>query len=225
MATPTPPHDHHAAAGTAAGDVRAKAGRPALAIGGLLPLIATLAVLILLAGSVRWLWQGYETQTALERRAALPGYAELAWDALVPKDWDPLRPYREAGIDRLEDNDPAAVELARRMRETWDNAPTNHALDGTRVRLSGYVVPLDMQRGAMREFLLVPYFGACIHVPAPAANQLVLVRAEAATADLRTMDTVWVSGTLHTRRTDSPMGTSGYAMEADHIERRAVLGR
>lgn len=193
--------------------------------GGWLALVACIAVIAVLGGSVRWLWHNYETQTAQERSLALPQYTELPWDDLVPKDWDPMRQFRAAGIDRLDDADPAAITLARRMRETWDNAPTNRALDGSMVRLSGYVVPLDMSRTGMREFLLVPYFGACIHVPAPAANQLVHVRLGSEQVELRSMDTVWVSGRLHTARSDSAMGVSGYALEAHHVERRAVPGR
>lgn len=204
--------------------VQPAADGPAWA-GGWLPLAATVAVLVLLAGSVRWLWHGYETQTAQERSQARPDYAELAWDALLPDDWDPLRQYRASGIERLDDTDPAAIALAQQLRETLDNAPANRALDGARVRLPGYVVPLDMQQSGQREFLLVPFFGACIHVPAPAANQLVHVRLGEAAAGLRSMDTVWVSGILRTRRNDSPMGVSAYSMEAHHVEGRPVLGR
>jgi len=194
-------------------------------VGGWLALLACVTVLGLLAGSVRWLSHGYEKQTARERSLAQPHYVELQWDALIPKDWDPLRRYRDAGIDRLDDADPAAIDLARRMRETWDNAPTNRALDGAMVRLSGYVVPLDMSRDGMREFLLVPFFGACIHVPAPAANQLVHVRLGSEPVELRSMDTVWVSGRMQTTRSDSPMGVSGYALQAHHVQRRTVPGR
>lgn len=194
-------------------------------IGGWLALTACVAVLAVLTGSVRWLANEHERTTALERSQAQPHYAELAWDALVPKDWAPPSRFRAAGIDRLADTDPAAIALARQMREAWDNAPTNRALDGTLVRLSGYVVPLDMDRGGMREFLLVPYFGACIHVPAPAANQLVHVRMGADPVALRSMDTVWVSGRLHAVRSDSSMGVSGYALDAHHVRRRPKPGR
>ncbi len=194
-------------------------------MGGWLAAAACVAVLAVLAGSARWLSNDYERQTAHERSQAQPQYAELPWQELIPKDWDPLRRYRDAGVDRLADTDPAAIELARHMREAWDNAPTNRALDGALVRLSGYVVPLDMDRNDMRTFLLVPYFGACIHVPAPAANQLVLVQMGAQAVPLRSMDTVWVSGRLRTARSGSAMGVSGYALEAHHVQRRSIPGR
>ena len=51
-------------------------------------------------------------------------------------------------------------------------------LDGKRVRIGGYVVPLDFEATTVKEFLLVPFVGACIHVPPPPANQIIYVKAE-----------------------------------------------
>jgi hypothetical protein len=105
------------------------------------------------------------------------------------------------------------------MREAWDNAPSNPALDGKAVRIPGYVVPLEETKDGLKEFLLVPYFGACIHTPPPPANQIVLVVPAKPAGGLRSMDTVWVSGVLKTTRTNSPMGASGYRLESALVER------
>jgi hypothetical protein len=61
-------------------------------------------------------------------------------------------------------------EAMQAMRDIWDKAPTNPAVEGMKARLPGYVVPLDTQPAGIKEFLLVPYFGACIHSPPPPAN-------------------------------------------------------
>ncbi|HOB95556.1 MAG TPA: DUF3299 domain-containing protein, partial [Aquabacterium sp.] len=66
---------------------------------------------------------------------------------------------------------------------------------------------------------LVPYFGACIHTPPPPANQIVLVVPAKPAGGFRSMDTVWVSGVLRTVRNNSPMGSSGYRLEAALVER------
>ena len=51
------------------------------------------------------------------------------------------------------------------------------SLNGQYVKLPGYVVPLESDAGGLlSEFLLVPYYGACIHVPPPPSNQIVYVR-------------------------------------------------
>ena len=49
-------------------------------------------------------------------------------------------------------------------------------LDGKRVRIGGYVVPLDFEATNVKEFLLVPFVGACIHVPPPPPNQIIYVK-------------------------------------------------
>lgn len=49
----------------------------------------------------------------------------------------------------------------------------NKNLDGKRVELSGYLLPLDFSGKSVSEFLLVPYIGACIHTPPPPPNQIV----------------------------------------------------
>jgi len=93
----------------------------------------------------------------------------------------------------------------------------NPELVGTQVRIPGFVVPLEDSKAGLKEFLLVPYFGACIHSPPPPANQIIHVLPRTPAKGVRSMDTVWVSGTLSTVRTDSYMGASGYRIEATEI--------
>ncbi len=150
------------------------------------------------------------------------GYTEIRWDDLVPKGWDPTRLLKEKGLGdtaMLLDGDPKTQALMQQMREVWDNAPTEPELNNTRVKLPGYLVPLEEVAAGHTEFLLVPYFGACIHTPPPPANQIVLVLPAKPAGGLRSMDTVWVSGVLKTTRTNSPMGSSGYRLEAALVER------
>jgi hypothetical protein len=101
--------------------------------------------------------------------------------------------------------------------QVWPETRTRPELDGQTVKLAGYVVPLDMGWGGMREFLLVPYAGACIHTPPPPANQIVHIVAPAAVKGLRAMDVVWVSGRLHVQQLETGAGTSGYQLEASHV--------
>ena len=77
---------------------------------------------------------------------------------------------------------------------------------------------LDQAKDGLREFLLVPYFGACIHTPPPPANQIVHVRSQTPVKGLRSMDAVWVSGTLQIDSTKTDMGVSGYAMIAHQVQ-------
>ena len=143
---------------------------------------------------------------------------QINWDALVPPDWNPTSQMKGANLGMLSDGDPRAVAMLKTLREAWDKAPTNNEIDGQRVRLPGYIVPLEEGQSGMKEFLLVPYFGACIHTPPPPANQIVHVMPKQPARGFRSMDTVWISGTLKALRSDTSMGASGYRMEADLVE-------
>jgi len=75
--------------------------------------------------------------------------------------------------------DPAAF-LAK-IEELRDQTEINDktlmpGLDGRDVKLPGYVLPLDFDGTLVKSFLLVPYVGACIHVPPPPPNQIVFVQ-------------------------------------------------
>jgi len=66
---------------------------------------------------------------------------------------------------------------------------------------------------------LVPYYGACIHVPPPPANQTVYVNAEPGRGTRpKLFDVVWVTGTLRVERVESELAAAGYALEAIKVE-------
>jgi hypothetical protein len=144
-------------------------------------------------------------------------YKEVAWDALLPPDWDPMRVLKGLNMDQLNDADPRAMEALDKLREEWNKAPANPSMNGARIRIPGFVVPLENQRNQITEFLLVPYFGACIHVPPPPANQLIHVFPSKPLKDIQTMQAVWVSGTMENIAADTSMGRAGYRMKAEIV--------
>lgn len=149
--------------------------------------------------------------------AAAGKVREIKWDELVPADWDPMKAVKNANFGMFSDADPRAAAALKEMREAWDKAPVNNAMNGVAVRIPGYVVPLEESKAGLKEFLLVPYFGACIHSPPPPANQIIHVTRQQA-VKFHTMDPVWVTGTLQTLRSDTFMGATGYRMEAMTVE-------
>lgn len=155
-------------------------------------------------------------------RASATAPRHLLWTDLTPKDWDPGKLMRERfkgqNFDLLSDDDPKVQALMDAMRELWDAAPVNDAMNGVSGRLPGYIVPLEESAKGLKEFLLVPYYGACIHSPPPPANQIVHVRLAQPVKGFRTMDTVWVHGTLEVARSKSDMGVSAYRIDARKVE-------
>jgi uncharacterized protein len=141
-------------------------------------------------------------------------FKTISWDALAPANWDPMKDFRGADFSGMSDGDPRTTELMAQMRKSWDNAPVNTALVGQAVRIPGFVVPLEDGKDGLKEFLLVPYFGACIHSPPPPSNQVIHVLPKSPAKGYRSMDTVWISGTLTSVQTDSFMGAASWRMEA-----------
>jgi len=93
-------------------------------------------------------------------------------------------------------------------------------LADTEVRLPGFAVPLDFSaREGVREFLLVPSFGQCLHLPPPPPNQTVFVRSEKPIKLSSLSDAVYVEGLLKLERVDSELAGSAYVIEADLVTR------
>ena len=90
-------------------------------------------------------------------------------------------------------------------------------LDGKRIRIGGYVVPLDFDMTKVKQFLLVPYVGACIHVPPPPPNQIIYVEAKEAFEVGGQFDPVYVTGTIRTRKQSTGLAETGYSMDADAV--------
>ncbi len=150
-------------------------------------------------------------------KAGSQTYRQIEWDDLIPKGWDPMAAFKGLDLARLKDSDPKAQEALEKMRSAWDQAPVETALNGQRVRIAGFVVPLERKGEQVLEFLLVPYFGACIHVPPPPANQIIHVVPEKPVTGMRTMDAMWVSGTLKLDRSETGMNVSGYRLRGEAL--------
>ena len=150
--------------------------------------------------SVQWLTAGLLALLALAAQADAP--RELSWDDLVP-------------------SDPAAELEGTEEADTFPSWSTGTVMElsGTQVKLPGFVVPLDMTGETVSSFLLVPYFGACIHQPPPPPNQTVFVTVKEAIA-LETMYyPVWVTGVIEAEGTTSELAEAGYQMTGEIVER------
>ena len=144
-------------------------------------------------------------------------YRSLGWNALMPRNWNPAQAFEGLDFSALSDADPRAVEALKRLQQAWEQAPVEQSLDRQRVRMTGFVVPLDGNQGALREFLLVPYYGACIHTPPPPANQIVHVRLATPAPDIQMMDSVAVSGLIRVQHSKTEQGSSGYTLSGDSV--------
>ena len=138
---------------------------------------------------------------------------ELDWEDLIPTESKERPPSGTPAPmhDYLGEGGLAAQQVL--------DFSVNKALDGNNVRLPGFIVPLEVSKdGKVTEFFLVPYVGACIHVPPPPPNQLIYVRAEKGLALESIWEAYWVTGKLSITNRSTRLGAAAYQLAADKVE-------
>ncbi len=180
-----------------------------------------LAVLVIVAAA--WLlWPDSRDTDTIERE-----YITLEWtDLLPPEDLEALLNPPE-WLDEIEDGAPedtidsdvlARDDAGRRFQQALQSTSVMGEFDQQTVRIPGFVVPLDFnEKQEVTEFFLVPYFGACIHLPPPPPNQLIHVSYPRGLPLERLDDAVWVEGFLTTAITDHELGKAAYALAGDSV--------
>ena len=159
---------------------------------------------------------------ALLMLVALPLWAaeprDLAWSEMIPPDAPAEVPNMKPLHDLSQMSDALAAESAPAAKQDLPNAPVVQTLDGQAIRLPGYIVPLEVNEdGRTTEFLLVPYFGACIHVPPPPSNQIVHVRSEIGVKLEELYQPYWIEGAMQVKASTSELADAGYQMDAQKI--------
>jgi hypothetical protein len=89
--------------------------------------------------------------------------------------------------------------------------------NGQIVRIPGFIVPIDYKGTGVTAFILVPYVGACVHVPPPPANQLVFVTTQTPYESDGLFEPVNVIGMFGVSSLTTHLADIGYALSADEI--------
>ncbi|MFS2316295.1 DUF3299 domain-containing protein [Maricaulis sp. D1M11] len=152
---------------------------------------------------------GSETQPAGEAT----DFIEINWDDLLP----------EGEMERIEQL-YNATQMMSEMNHFGGPAiqigtfNVEESLIGETIKMPGFILPLEYERGAMiSEFLLVPYFGACVHTPPPPPNQIVYVTIDEPIRVERMWDPVYVTGVLSADRHMNELGDAAYTLRLlDH---------
>lgn len=137
-------------------------------------------------------------------------FTDLDWEDLMPagQGFEP-----SAALSGLFDHDTSALAAGQPqstgVRTDWN---------GMIVRLPGFILPIEHVGSKVSVFILVPYVGACIHVPPPPANQLVFVTTPTPYDSQGLYEPVNVTGMFGTASTHTQLAEIGYALSADHIE-------
>ena len=131
---------------------------------------------------------------------------------------DEMHTLKKAGVDIV------AVMAKRKEIRT----AVAEELNGKYVRIPGYLLPLEVSNEKVTEFLLVPFIGACIHVPPPPQNQIIHVKVlqKGGYKNTEIYEPIWATGKIYIKSMNKELylvdGSSsidiGYAMQANHLE-------
>lgn len=139
--------------------------------------------------------------------AAAPDFAEIDWMDLIPA--DELENYR-LGVAFAVSRVDHSVEQRPAQFGSFKTVPS---MDGRKVALQGYVVPLDTDdHGLMTSFFFVQTLGACIHVPPPPPDQMIYVSLSEPVTAPEYGESSWLKGTLHTETQNLALASAAYSM-------------
>ncbi|GAB2642482.1 DUF3299 domain-containing protein [Vibrio panuliri] len=140
----------------------------------------------------------------------------VANEETLTLDWIDLIPEAERnqfdamGMPLVTDHSGGAMEQSKL-------GTVRQELNGSKVKIPGFVIPLEGDDEKITEFLLVPYFGACIHVPPPPPNQILYVKFPKGAPIQQLWDVVYVIGTLKTETLNHELAETGYLLEGTEI--------
>ena len=155
-----------------------------------------------------------QAQAARQRAAPPPpaGVVDLMWLDLSPPGWEPKRIMDRLLVPGMGDDEPGAAAILAEIRRAWERAPTVANLPKQPVRLLGFPVMLDDGAAPVRQVLLAPYYGACMHNPMPGPNQVVLAKLREPVPRSMYQFPVWVTGKISIANTSTRYGRAAYLL-------------
>ncbi|WP_371991992.1 DUF3299 domain-containing protein [Vibrio amylolyticus] len=138
-------------------------------------------------------------------------FEDVAIEDAMKLDWIDLIPENER--NQFDSSGMPALDHSGGTMEQSMVGSVRQELNNSLVKIPGFVIPLEGDNETVTEFLLVPYFGACIHVPPPPPNQIVYVKFPEGAPIQQLWDVVYVIGTLKTETVSHSLAETGYFLE------------
>ena len=147
-------------------------------------------------------------------------YRELGWEELMPPgEEERLAQIYQQQMMMLYSSGPIMEGSAADAMVQIGTFNTVPELNETKIRIPGYTVPFEYGSNAqITEFLLVPYYGACIHAPPPPPNQTIYVIADDPIRLRDLAQAVWINGTIFAEIQESELADAAYTIHVDSVE-------
>ena len=157
-------------------------------------------------------------------------FTTIQWTELMPNDdlEAPLNPPNyvtdvEDGSfeDQIRNQIHNAIGAANddRYQQALSSTRIIPEMDGEAIRIPGFIVPLEFDDDqTITQFFLVPFFGACIHLPPPPPNQIIFVESPDGIQLDALYNPFWISGILKTSTTQNDVATAAYSLRLQYFE-------
>lgn len=147
------------------------------------------------------------------------GFQEIGWEELMPEgEEERIAAMYQEQMASLYSSAPIAEGSAGDAMIQIGTYNTVGALNEVKIRIPGYTVPFEYGSNAeISEFLLVPYYGACIHAPPPPPNQTIFISTDTPIKLKDLAQAVWIEGTLYTETQTSDLADAAYTIKLDSI--------
>jgi len=158
--------------------------------------------------------------------------AEIAWTDLLPDADLHALENPPAAINEIEDGSEFDRPASPLKAKTFDssNLPDSSTVEGRyalalssknirpefngrAVRIPGFIVPLDYDdHQTITSFFIVPFFGACLHLPPPPPNQIIYATFPKGLQLEALYDPFWIEGVMSTTLIENDVATAAYSM-------------
>jgi len=155
-------------------------------------------------------------------------YEEIDWTELMPAEDLSALLNRPAFLDDIADGSAQDSldnfqqrqledEQAQQYQAALSSTRVIQGFDGKAIRIPGFIVPLAQNEDKeVTRFFIVPYFGACLHMPPPPPNQILYVESEQGITLENLYDPYWFEGIVSIEQKVDAMGTSAYSLSLDN---------
>ena len=155
-------------------------------------------------------------------------YEDIDWTELMPAEDLSALLNRPAFLDDIADGSAQDSldnfqqrqledEQAQQYQAALSSTRVIQGFDGKAIRIPGFIVPLAQNEDKeVTRFFIVPYFGACLHMPPPPPNQILYVESEQGITLENLYDPYWFEGIVSIEQKVDAMGTSAYSLSLDN---------
>ncbi len=155
-------------------------------------------------------------------------YEDIDWTELMPAEDLSALLNRPAFLDDIADGSAQDSldnfqqrqledEQAQQYQAALSSTRVIQGFDGKAIRIPGFIVPLAQNEDKeVTRFFIVPYFGACLHMPPPPPNQILYVESEQGITLENLYDPYWFEGVVSIEQKVDAMGTSAYSLSLDN---------